>query len=90
LIGSEWGAESLSLPKGWERLGGVRGSSVHFEDIDNLSGLGGTDGPLFDLIIIAQFWVQFQKVLDHASVQTMEEDVDRFLVAEHVASNTCK
>ena len=60
LISSEWRAESLSLSEGWERSWVVWYSSVRLENIDDLSGFGGTDGPSFDFVVIAQFGVEFQ------------------------------
>ena len=60
LVRPKWRAKPLPLSKGWERLWGVRRPSVCLEDIDDLSGLGGTDGPSFNFIVIAQFGVEFQ------------------------------
>ena len=68
LIGSEWGAKPLSLSEGWEGSWSVRRPSVCFEDVDDLSSLGGTNGPSFNFVIIAQFRVEFQQIFSHTGV----------------------
>ena len=60
LIGPERRAKPLSLPEGWEGSWSVRRPSVRFENVDDLSGFGGTDGPSFNFIVVAQFRVEFQ------------------------------
>src|SRR5579863_2257645 len=52
LVGSEWRAEALSLPEGWERSWCIGCSSVCFKDIDYLPSFGGTDSPTFDFVVV--------------------------------------
>ena len=80
----------MSLSEGRERSWSIRRPSVRFEDVDDLSSFGGTDGPSFDFIVVAQFGVEFQQVFGYTGVQAMEEDVNCFLIVEGIPSDACE